>query len=168
MENKTEEHIYDKNIKLKFMGQGEWIDECDKMHFTYKGYECRILRNFVKEPYCKEEAYFGGYLCGYVKFNKELLNEDEINCHGGITFCENSWIGFDCSHSTDYVPTMEEFKKRYANEILPIPEEFKQYSLFNPVYRNMEFCIEECKQIVEQVIKLEANDKIKNNEMSAL
>ncbi len=168
MENKIETHLIDKEKKLKFLGEGEWVEECDQMDFTYKNYECRILRIFACDPYCKEEAYFGGHLCGYVKVDENVFNADEIDCHGGITYNTNGWIGFDCAHSCDYMPSMQQFKKQNSDKIFPIPKEFKDHAIFNPVYRNMEFCVEQCKEIVEQLIKAKKNAKTDINELSTL
>ena len=75
------------------------------------------------------------WLCGYVVIpNCHPLSNvpmdydylDEIECHGGITFCEkidtNVIIGFDCHHSCDE---------------------------YNP--KDLEFVIFECKNIINQL-----------------
>lgn len=57
----------------------------------------------------------------------------------------------------DYIPSLEYFKKQReaSGELKPlqIPKEYKKLSIFNPVYRNIEFCINECKSIVDQLAK---------------
>ncbi len=175
MEVKYNDSI-DKNLKLKHLGEGEWVNEADRCQFEYKGYECEVCRNFIKEPYAKEEHYSGGNLCGYVKIPLELKlyekkSDLDLNCHGGITFNElfefgeekQNWIGFDCAHSCDYIPSIELFKKTDPEmikfkEMFPYPKEFADITLFNPEYRDMDYCIEECKKIVDQLIEM-----VKNN-----
>src|ERR1700761_6612159 len=114
------EMTIDKEKKIKFMGEGEWVDEPDEICFTYKDYECEVRRVFVREPYSKEEAWFGGYLCGYVRIPKDhpyhhkLYEDMDIDCHYGLTYgmvSNGHWIGFDCGHSSDIVPTLEILKK---------------------------------------------------------
>ena len=63
--------------------------------FKYKGYTAQIRR--VREY---------GHLCGYVKADiqngsKEYEIVDE-HAHGGVTWNENGWIGFDCAHLGDF------------------------------------------------------------------
>lgn len=161
----NEEHLYDTDLKLKHLGYGEWVEEVDILQFNYKGYFCEVYRIFAKEPYAKEEAYFGGHLCGYVKipenhscYNKHYFNID-IDCHGGLTFSKNTedgyMIGFDCGHLNDYVPSLKNCKKskdQLLEEIFPTPEEFKNSAIFYETYRNVNFVIEECKSIVDQLI----------------
>ena len=177
-ENEDVKQLYTKEFKKKWFGEGEWVDEPDCVKFDYNGYKCLVYRLVKKEPYAVEEHYFGGHLCGYV-----LLKEDnkldkqamyDIDCHGGITFCEEGGsfedengkeihmrcgylIGFDCGHSGDYVPSMEKFMKvhREIGQISPIPIELSKCAIFNPVYRNFQFCVNECKRIVDQLISKE-------------
>lgn len=169
-----EEHHWTSEEKLKHFGYGEWVEEADVTEFEYLGYIAYVYRVFMREPDLKEEAYFGGHLCGYVKvpedhhlFGKRSECWDaDLDCHQGITFSEfheEHWIGFDCAHSGDYVPTMEMMRKkrRYSGEfeLFPIPEGFENCTLFHPVYRNMEYCIYECKRLIESLIELSKSKK---------
>ncbi len=161
-----QEHIYSSDEKLKWFGYGEWIEELDSLVFEYNLYKCLVHRIVKKEPCSAEEHYFGGHLCGYVEipFAHPLfgidLNKIDIECHGGLNYSEchgeHQLIGFDCAHSCDYTPSMEKFRKEsWINEIFPIPEEYKEFAIFNPVYRNIDFVINECMQIVDQLIAKE-------------
>lgn len=161
-----------KENKLKWWGEGEWVDEEDEHSFQYKGCDCKILRVYTGEPFSIQPHVFGGHLCGYVKVPLEMkLSEKksydlDIDCHGGITFNEiegeENWIGFDCAHSYDIIPSME---KMFKNNPIMIESRksleklyekidiTKAYSLiFNQTYKNMGFCIQECKSIVDQLI----------------
>lgn len=163
-ETQTENNIYTSDQKLKWWGYGEWVEEVDELFFTYKDYECKVLRIVHKEPFSKQEHYFGGHLCGYVKIpgdhpchSKDLQNFDcdaQLDCHGGVTFHQDSWVGFNCAHSGDYVPSVEYLKKTARNikeMYVKIPEQLKKYSIFNPTYKNIQFCIQECKSVVDQL-----------------
>lgn len=162
MQDKFEKkHTYTPEQKQEWFGEGEWITEPDHVHFTYKGYECVVKRVCLREP-CEEFFMFGGYLCGYVlipvnhPYREKEYAEMTIDCHYGLTYAEDFWIGFDCAHCGDYVPSVEKLKKekKILLDPFPLPEEFKEYAIFNPVYRNIEFCIDECKSIVDQLIEV--------------
>lgn len=164
-----EKHLYTSDQKFQWFGDGEWIKEPDMVEFTYKNYECTILRICIEQPCSKDFPRFGGYINGYVTIPKEHpyyekhYDDMEIDCHGGLTFSEISdnkyMIGFDCAHSGDYVPSMQKFKKENQEMIdlrkrFPIREGFDKFGLFNPTYKNMDFCVKECKSIVDQLIDI--------------
>ena len=108
--------------------------EGDLIEFVYKDIPCVLKRH-----------QFGAF-CGYCKIPSYIgiiINEYDINVHGGITYT-GKWddydvFGFDCSHSNDYMPT---------------------YPVYNLVYRTKEYCIQECQNMVDQIIKLEPNINI--------
>lgn len=166
-----EKHLWTSDEKLKRLGYGEWVEEFDKIKFEYRGYKAQINRIMILEPYAKDEHYYGGHLCGYVLIpndDKYFAMEDiDIDCHGGVTFDgfneDIRCIGFDCAHSGDYVPSTELFKKlrKKAGEldIFPIPEELKKYSIFNPTYKNIQFCIEECMRMIDQLHDLKVKSE---------
>lgn len=101
-------------------GEGPWDEEPDLVRFhDITGLQCVIRRS----------AVLGG-LCGYVRIPPGHPCQEEetyisLNVHGGITFSKNLnpatfkqdthfWIGFDCSHSDDFVPGMSKY---YAGTI---------------------------------------------------
>ena len=169
-----EYHLLDSDFKLKYFGYGEWVEEPDRVNFIHKGYSCKIIRICAREPYCMDEVYYGGHLCGYVKLDEthpyhgKGYQDMNIDCHGGITYAERSewvdhpeenkfWIGFDCGHSGDFIPSSEMFKKRHNKPswIEKMNEIFDSSNLpdyLKPTYKNLNFCIEECKSIVDQLI----------------
>lgn len=166
-----EEHHFTSDEKIKWLGYGEWVEEPDTVVFEYLGYEACVQRVIKREP-CKQEAYFGGHLCGYVRIPEENMyfkqKEIHVDCHYGLTFNEmheEHWIGFDCGHSGDLIPTMELMKKqRQASgefEPFPIPKGFENFALFHPVYRNMQYCIDECVNIIEQLANINFENNVK-------
>jgi hypothetical protein len=174
----NKEHLYDSDFKIKHLGYGEWVEEPDLVKFSHNGYECMVYRVIQREPLCQIEAYFGGHFCGYVRIPVDhpyYLKEYEdmgISCHFGISFgevCEPHWIGFDCGHSGDLIPSMEKMKKeRGYQDMFPIPEQFKDRPLLSHTYRNMDYCIEQCKSIVDQLAEINQNKQNVNTELDEI
>jgi len=162
------------NDKLKHLGYGEWVEEYDKLKFEYLGYECMVHRVFSQES-MQPNHYFGGHLCGYVRvpdghilFGNEEIKE--IACHGGLTYSSNTsfshghWIGFDCAHSGDVVPSMELLSNKNKNQeslrcIQQVKDQLRKLfpagAMMNPTYKNIDFCITECIAMVDQLIGIE-------------
>lgn len=163
-----EKHLFTSDDKLKWWGYGEWVEEPDEIRFECEGIQCHVTRFAVQEPFCKEFHMFGGYLNGYVcipshhPYYHKKYEDIDIAVHGGLSFGECSvghWIGFDCAHSGDLVPSMEflantnpalsairkdreNLKERFALHNSPI---------FMNSYKNVNYVIEECKSIVKQL-----------------
>jgi hypothetical protein len=165
MKNETRQTLYDRQFKIKHLGYGEWIDEPDRIEFEYKGIKCLVIRICKREPCAHEEAWFGGHLCGYIFLPKEHplygkdIDEVDLPCHFGVTFAEKTqeghMIGFDCAHSEDLIPSMVQLGKRFSiSEIFPVPENLKDHPLFKPIYRNMSYCIKQCKRMVREALKM--------------
>jgi hypothetical protein len=157
--------------KTEWWGEGEWVNEPDLVTFEYKGIECMVLRVAMEEPYAKDFHMFGGFLNGYVAipanhpYWTKIYEDMDIDCHGGLTFGECSdrhWIGFDCAHSHDYVPSTEHMKKTAAwmKDCRDREKELKDKFLlhdspiFNNTYKNIHFCMEECRSMAEQLVEL--------------
>ena len=161
-----EYHDFTIDEKLKWFGYGEWIEEPDYIKFEYLGYDAAICRVCTQEPLTTQESYAGGHLCGYVQiprnhpyFKKDALEMD-IDAHGGLTynqFCFDHWIGFDCAHSGDIIPSLELFKKKYVLSLLP---DFKNF-IIPRIYKNIEFCMEICFEIIDKLILVNVSNEIK-------
>lgn len=126
--------------------------------FDYKGFPCVIL--FMPM----------GYRCGYVGIPKGTeIDTDSIDCHCGVTYTDTRlhnqtdtdklWIGFDCGHACDDFD-LAIIKELYADDEnimkqTAIMEGTGYFRLCNenPV-RTLEYCEEQCKGIVEQLIEL--------------
>jgi hypothetical protein len=146
--------------KEKWWGKGEWVDEPDKEFFEHEGIRCKIVRIMALEPFIKVIEVFGGHLCGYVEvpkdhpwYNMELGDDESmvIEVHGGITFCRETegqkWIGFDCAHIGDCVPSMRTLRESTLDKLLMYPRS----PVFSFQYKNMEYVRNECKLLAEQV-----------------
>ncbi len=172
-----EEHLYTSDEKLAWWGYGEWIEEPDKVSFEHLGVECKIIRMVDKDL---NSSIFGGHLCGYVKvpdghkcFGKHY-DDIEMDVYQGLTYGEinnekhpylpkdGHWIGFDCAHSGDYIPSMEYLKKTacFMKSIRKYEQEMKERfnmhdsPIFKKEYRNIRFCINECKSMAEQLVNM--------------
>lgn len=167
----NEKYLYTKEQKIKLFGQGEWVDEPDLIEFEYKKITCIVERRIIQEN-LESDLFFGGFLCGYIsiplghKYYHKEYEDIDIDCHGGLTFGEVSdqhWIGFDCAHLFDYIPSFELFKKTNEDYNLcmkrfSITKAFERSILFNQIYRNIEFCINQCKSMVDQLINEKENE----------
>jgi hypothetical protein len=81
-----------------------------------------------------------GHWCGYVEVPTEaIIDIYGIKVHGGVTFddfCDDGKrrIGFDCAHCWDIAP-------------------FHTISYSGGVYRDLEYVINECKSMADQIIE---------------
>ena len=162
-----ETHHFTSDEKLEWWGYGEWVEEPGEVLFEYKGMECKVTRRGIQEPGVKETFLFGGHLCGYIRipdnhpYHHKDYEDIPIDCHGGLTYGECSdkhWIGFDCAHCFDYIPSTEYIKKILTMEGVLEPRpfyiKFKDNSFFKRSYKNIAFCIKECQSIVDQLLAL--------------
>ena len=110
---------------------------------TYKGHKWGII---FRNPL--------GYRCGYVEAPQSLNPlktklEEDLDVHGGVTYIEhfnpldrertpNFWIGFDCAHAGD----------GFTSRLFTLSD--------NEEVRSKEYCVEECKKLIDQLIELEA------------
>lgn len=131
--------------------------------FEYKGYPCVVL------------MIAGGHRCGYVGLSEDSpfygknYEDIPIECHWGLTYGrpyltehedkDTWWIGFDCAHcddKPDFETALELFKD-YPENIKELKRRM-ECGYLNYLYidgystvRTLEFCIDECKKIVEQL-----------------
>ena len=129
--------------------------------FEYRGLPCVIT--FVEH----------GIRCGYVgiseshilyglSFNNEILYD--IDVHGGITYAQKHtrfgindelwWFGFDTNHLFDG----KDMDKAFEYGL--IDEELYSYYKSRPKYdrpkaATLEFCINECKKLADQLIEID-------------
>lgn len=108
--------------------EGPWKHEPDKLQYTDRisGLPCLIVRNPM------------GALCGYVGVGSrhpaygKFYDDVDVRVHGGLTFsdfCQEGgkichkvspgeddnvwWLGFDCAHGGDLLPSMLSLRKRH-------------------------------------------------------
>lgn len=161
-------HIFTSEEKLDWWGYGEWVEEPDEIKFEHLGIECIVLRIAIRELHSQEFHMFGGYFNGYIRiptdhpYYQKRYEDMDIDCHWGLTFGECSdghWVGFDCAHSGDYIPSIEKLKKthpsmmkwRKEEEMLKKEFNLNNSPIFQKNYRNINYCIEQCKSMAEQL-----------------
>lgn len=152
--------------KIKYFGEGEWVDEKDFLFFEHNGVNCCIVRIVMKN---ESEIVFGGYLCGYCELPKnhpwlrkiDTYFDISTQVHGGITYFEGNEekgcvVGFDCSHSGDLVPFLELVMNKDETGVFT---KFKENrDMLNkigrmPTYKNWEFVMDHCKILADEIIK---------------
>jgi hypothetical protein len=110
----------------------------------HKGYIYRVIR--MNSGLSGEFHSLNGYVGvpkGHKLYGKDY-NDMDISCHGGLTYSRDYlqfqpesdiwWIGFDTAHAND----LYSFKYSYDD---------------NAVYRDMEYVKNECKKIINQLVK---------------
>lgn len=137
--------------KREAFGEGPWVYESDFRKIFPKGLPCRVIRVIREEV---SGQYFGGHFCGYLELPESLFSversflEERLSVHGGITYDEISrnkrWIGFDCAHAGDLVPSLHKFG---ADPVSPF---------FKNDYKTEHFVIEELRSLAKQVRRVEA------------
>lgn len=156
---RNKECILSEDLKREHWGDGEWVHEADVVTWEYKGVKCRIHRiaRWEKDQLC------GGYFCGYISLPDDhpWAKEDpfSIDCdaHGGITFGKNHeddyWIGFDCAHSMDVIPSMIKQREKIHSDLLEKIPSLKDLDVFKSSYKNIAFCIKECENLADQILE---------------
>jgi hypothetical protein len=168
---KLDHHNFTSQNKLDWFGYGEWVEEPDEVEFTYKLYECCVTRCILPEPSTMDVNIFGGHLCGYVRIPNDhpylhkRYQQMDISCHYGLTFGECSvghWIGFDCAHSSDYVPSLQKFWWKMKEDVHPLVWNALKNSDSHKTYKNISFCVQQCIEIVNQLIIIA--ERVKDDE----
>lgn len=166
-------HLLSSEEKLKHWGYGEWVEEPELAEFTHLGLKCRVKRCFLPES---DGSLFGGYLVGYVRIPVEIplshikiaeLYNIPLDIHGGVTYFmqeqDGHWIGFDCAHFNDLVPSIAKFKnklletnakfKALAEKVDPLNCLLSSSPFLCRTYRNLNYAIQQCKSLAKQVRK---------------
>lgn len=136
--------------------------------FDYKGYKCVVIGQEI------------GHRCGYIGVDKNNKcygkDYDElygIDVHGGLTYagetyenypCEDKlwWFGFDCAHlgdGKDFDLIKELADKDYYDYETRVQSMFSH--LNNGEIRSVDYCISECKKVVDQLIELNKDSSLK-------
>lgn len=175
----NQKHLYTSDQKIKWFGYGEWVEEPDGVTFEHLNIKCLILRIIARES--NGADIFGGYLCGYCMvprdhtFFGKPYEELNIRVHYGLSKCDfqegedgeqDFWIGFDCAHSGDIIPSFKKIREKYDKLIeseLKINEMIKKFNinsmLLQKSYKNINFCIQECKSMAEQIVNYNKIEK---------
>lgn len=164
-------NIHTVEEKREWWGEGPWLKEPDRIEFEHLGVSCLIVRMVIEETMGHK---FGGYFCGYCRipeghrFFDKLEEYIDVSVHGGITFADfgghesihgfkqgEYWIGFDCAHSSDIIPSLKKVQKDFYlyNEF---KKSFPDSSLLNPTYKEISFAIGECKDLASQISTLQS------------
>lgn len=119
--------------------------------FEYKGHDCICT-------FCRY-----GYRCGFV--STALCHNDlDIECHCGQRFIgvlpeeyspkEPFYIGFDCGHVCDGLDTQQAYEYGLIDEATKEAFDKSFYYLHGNPVRDIEFVVEQCKKIADQLEEL--------------
>lgn len=127
-----------------------------ELMFDEGGYTCAVMLQPL------------GYRCGYVGIPRDsawwgsrVRDLGSIVCHGGVTYADDHlpqdkpdglwWIGFDCMHHRD-APDVVAVRIAYGEELA---EQANRYMIHGHddrlIIRTLEYCVKECKLIVDQL-----------------
>ena len=127
-----------------------------ELMFDDRGYTCAVMLQPL------------GHRCGYVGvprnsvyWGRRSIDLGDINCHGGVTYAEDHlpqdkpdglwWIGFDCMHHRD-APDVWAVRWVYGDEAAEKVERSRIHGFDDYlVVRTIEYCVRECKLIVDQL-----------------
>lgn len=161
---KIEKYTFTHEEKFGWWGPGDWVYEPDRVDFTYRGIKCYIVRACYKE---KKYTMQMGHLCGYITIPKDhpwhgkAYEDIDVGVHWGLTFAdfnknEEFEIGFDCAHLYDLIPgtvaLMRNIYEKTGESRSVHPDE-------RISYKNVDFCIEQCKSLVDQLLEYKGDKK---------
>ena len=155
------------SLKLEHWGPGDWVDEPDRFEFEHEGFSCCGFRVWDWEGWEFDNLALGHW-CGYILIPKEHpwygrdvfkdYADMDVDVHGGLTHGKLDhpkeggwWIGFDCAHSWDLVPSMINMKKKMIEDMkLTLPEKCHNSPIFMDSYKNFDYVVNEVKSLAEQ------------------
>lgn len=122
--------------------------------FQYKGHDCICVFNRM------------GFRCGYVSTSFHCHYDDfDIECHDGLTFSgalpeayepkEAFYIGFDCGHCDDGLDAKLAYEYGLIDEATKEMFEKNFFYLSDCPVRDVEYVVEQCKKIADQLEELE-------------
>jgi hypothetical protein len=185
--SEVKEHYAEKSKKIEKWGEGPWIEEPDGVEWKYKGIQCFVKRNdfgalngycFVPKGHPFDQPMETHECFGNKFSNMKGCFELPIDVHGGITFGERTIddravIGFDCSHSMDIAPGMENSMKeaqRLLHEKIPNLPKLSS-KILERSYKDIQFVMGETERMVDQMLEYkgvllngtnEANEPLQN------
>ena len=134
-------------------------------------------RWIYKNHTCYVTFHNMGHRCGYVELTSPLFNlveyqrtefsiEDitptthliaplqhafnNLQVHGGVTYCQDGYIGFNCQHYND-APDLEQLRIYKAQGLTPNKSRIEWRSSTIGTIRTLDFCIFECESLVDQL-----------------
>lgn len=138
---RKEETILPREQRIEQWGEGPWLDEPDRVDFTYAGLPCLLHRNPRMGNWCGYVAVLPGHALHGKSYGDDGV---DVDAHGGLTYSEACsghichvpepgepdnvwWFGFDCAHSGDLVPSMHKVHQltNWHHPLLRASEEYR-------------------------------------------
>lgn len=124
--------------------------------FEYRGFRCVVV--------FQSQGHRTGYVGlpkGHKYHGKEYNFIEDVDCHGGLTYSGGDnypvksdlwWIGFDTAHCYDGFDVAQALKYELIDQrTYEIRSADEREFLSNDQPKSLEYCINECKGIVNQV-----------------
>lgn len=155
---------------LEAEGRRPWLTEPNHKEFWFNGYMCALIRNEM------------GNWCGYVAVPeshpayKKDYDDIDVSVHGGLTYAdthlpvkgENNggemfdpmwWLGFDCAHLDDFVPSIDDPDSAMNQKILAqtpdsdwlASKREQMLAGSYKTYKDMEYVLAETRHLAEQL-----------------
>ena len=141
--------------KLESWGKGPWVSEPN-----YKELGDEHTMGVVRRVAHRESngtVLWGGQLCGYVRIpdghpwhGLELDDlDDKLSSHQGLTYLETNelgerWVGFDCAHLYDVIPSVAMVMKPFAYER-------SGTEMLKPEYRDFDYCCDIVRTMMDEL-----------------
>lgn len=140
-------------IQKEFWGKGPWNNESDRYEWIddVTGYPCLAKRNVLIGSWCGYVGVYQGHKLHGKTYSEIEEEEYEMEIHGGLTYSEESsddfengvcskldnnntiwWLGFDCAHYNDIVPSLT-------------------YNTPKATYKDLDFVKAECEKLAKQL-----------------
>lgn len=128
----------DEDLKKKLLPNGPWQDEPDYYEF--------LLPSGLLGVVARTEQHLCGYI-GPIYKNKWLERViSEMRVHGGVTWGESHYVGFDCGHYMDFTHSKYEHER------------------FGPTpgtYRTFEYVVDQIRSMDNQILDMfDKDDKM--------
>lgn len=145
------------DVKIKQWGHGPWVREPDEVEFDHEGIECRLIRSCEPVGKGKKEFLYGGHWAGFVSVPKKHPAYDApaiitTKILGGIKHDvpsgKDHWVGIEANNPGDAIPSKEKKFKSWLGKLRP---EYGDHAFDDPIYRDVDFMIEQVKLLAEQI-----------------
>lgn len=145
-----------KQFNRKSWGKGPWENEPDRLLWKSQGFDCLINRNPLGS-WCGYVGLPKGHLLYGAHYNELYDRNLQIEVHGGLTYSEycqgdichphsdedegpTFWLGFDCAHAGDLVPSLQDSS---------LPKGLR--SMQGIIYRDIEYVRGEVENLARQL-----------------
>jgi len=161
--DETQPITYDNIVYIEFFNKkdfptGEWSAEPDFVQWSAYGLQCLAIRDMKLGSWRGFVGLEKSHK-GYSQSHAELLESGwmpNLEVHGTLTFAgklpakykelnkSTWWVGFECSHGTDYLPLVK------VDQSSPFYTSLRSQQ----VYKNIHFVRKQTNQLAKQLLRI--------------